>query len=891
MHRKGCIVINPKKQSKVDYVIAVLLLFAILFVALPAATAYRDTLAIESDIVDYGEHSKNILDFFSLWMKSVLEPTGFEYTEYTLQTIFIGFMTWFILVAYYFTTRKKYIAGKEFGTAKWATVNDIKDLFTVNVKAAEVKKLNKSITPWGRYSLRKEDKKLIAKLFKSERGFLSERKNSLDKKVYSDRQRALMKKKSEDLQAIKKKNYRLFPNERKLRLIDIDNKFLDADMIFTQSERVSLYNRETNNNTLILGGAGSGKTRNYVMPNVLQAHSSYIVTDPKGEILEKAGHFLVDQGYIIRVLNLDIKENSDGYNPFNYIHPERSGFEERILSLIETIIVNTDGGEKRNSNDPFWEKAERLFLQAIFFFVVYGFIKPCQNMTTVVDLIRMLKIEEEQDNNNSDLDIFASIFADKYGDNNIGYQQYMEFRDKASGKTAKSIVISAVARLAPFRLTEVQRIFSYDNMNLDVVGEKKTAIFVVVPPTDKTYNFIAGMLFTQLFQELQYCAAEVHKHNGLRLPVPCRFILDEFATTCTIPNFVSILSYARSFGIGITTILQSLEQIKNMYKDEWGVIVDNSNTLLFLGKTTHMDTLEYLSKLLGKGTYDKRTTGRTRGRSGSSSQNFDVIGRELLDASEIRKLDKSKCLLFVQGRNPFYSEKYDYLSHPNYRFTSDGGALSYSYVPAPPSLVHITTHGEYNSNKGVDKSVVLLPSERLLPQEKVIIIEDDKERLVDYLRKNAKYYRPISNHKVIVDDGEYIEAKWDLAMEDEFDRGAEVQAEALNAIALSVSPRIADVVNNHSDTPRILSSGRNVIDMVANMVTSEVCEKGSINYVDVSVIDGEDEYSDDEIKEIHASIVDSVPDETSLSEIMDIAKSIPELSNMLQDIEVVRVAV
>lgn len=204
------------------------------------------------------------------------------------------------------------------------------------------------------------------------------------------------------------------------------------------------------------------------------------------------------------------------------------------------------------------------------------------------------------------------MIRNKFGDDYIGYQQYKEFRSKASGKTAKSIVISAVARLAPFRTKEVRRLFSYDNMDLDRIGEERYAIFVVTPPTDKSFNFIAGMLYTQLFQELQYCATQVHKHDGQRLPVPCRFIMDEFYNTCEIPQFVNILSYARSFGISITIILQSLEQIKAMYEKEWGVVVDNCNTILYLGSINHKDTLEYMSQLLGKGTFDKRTTGRTR---------------------------------------------------------------------------------------------------------------------------------------------------------------------------------------------------------------------------------------------------------------------------------------
>lgn len=361
----------------------------------------------------------------------------------------------------------------------------------------------------------------------------------------------------------------------------------------------------------------------------------------------------------------------------------------------------------------------------------------------------MLQIAEDEDNYDSDLDYFAKIFEKEHGSDHIGVQQYDEFRKKASGKTAKSIVVSAVARLAPFRTSAVRKIFSYDSMELDRIGEEKMAIFVVVPPTDKTFNFIAGMLFTQLFQEIQYCATQVHKHDGQRIPVPCRFILDEFANTCTIPNFTSILAYARSLGVGIVPILQSLEQIKNMYKDEWGVIVDNCNSLLFLGSITHMETLEYISKLLGKGTFDKRTTGHTRGRQGSSSENFDVVGRELMDASEVRKLDKKNCLLIVGGRNPFYSEKYNYEKHPYYRYTSDGNhAYSYRYTPQPPKTnEEIRPHRE---DEKQDNAVAPLPDIDIELTE----IEENPQNILSRLSKGFQNFEPISDDELSVNDGE-----------------------------------------------------------------------------------------------------------------------------------------
>lgn len=727
----------PKKKSYFDYIVYVICLGLALFIAAHAAVAAAESAAMvaagtleESEMLVTGAQM--------LTERLTAAPLSLSITEYTKKFMFYGFFIWMIAVLAIENRKRNYIRGKEFGTSKWGTLSDIKDLFAENICREEIKKAKQVRTALGRARLKrklyKECEKNGKTLEKAKLDELADEEHSrkaagtYDKKLHAEAVKKIKEEAAESVALAKREAWQ--PDQLKydleLRLEEINNspfyngkeekakqealardeyeekmkqfidsrkkiesirrKYKDADMHFTKTERISIYNYKLNNNTLILGGSGSGKTRGYVMPNVMQAHSSYIITDPKGEILEKAGYFLKEvKGYKIRVLNLDEKANSDCYNPFVYIHPERDGYEERVLSLIETIIVNTDGGERKGGSDPFWDKAERLFLQAVFFFTCDGFIEEERNMNTVLELIGMLKIEEEQDDFSSDLDYFAKIFERDHGSTHIGVQQYNEFRQKASGKTAKSIVISTVARLAPFRASEVRRIFTDDSMLLDRVGEEKTAVFVVVPPTDDTFNFIAGMLFTQLFQELQYCATQVHKHDGQRLPVPCRFILDEFANTCTIPNFVKILAYARSFGIGITPIIQSLEQLKNMYKDEWGVIVDNCNTLLYLGSITHMDTLEYISKLIGKGTFDKKTTGHSRGRSGSSSENFDVVGRELMDASELRRLEKKNCILIVGGRNPFYSEKYPYESHPNYRYTSDGNhAYSFSYTPVPP---------------------------------------------------------------------------------------------------------------------------------------------------------------------------------------------------------------
>ena len=790
---------QPKKKSIIAPIVYGLCLIFVLLIALHGAVVYESI----NKMLEIGEIQKNqqIITFINLVSERLATtPFTVSFNQYTKQWITYGGFAWLIVVLAIESSKKNYIHGKEFGTARWGTLADIKDLFASTLEAAEIRKAKKmkfGLVRWKtKHELYKKCEKNGEQILKIKLDELkeAEEKRKLngtdDKKLYREQQKEIKlevkenvalakrhvwkpdqlkedyekrlkeidetpifsdeeRKKQKDLAAKEYKNkLKDFYNVNK-RVTEIKAKYKDADMLFTKTERISFYNYVVNNNTLILGGSGSGKTRGYVMPNVLQAHSSYIITDPKGEILEKSGYFLEKiKGYKIRVLNLDEKSQSDGYNPFVYIHPKREGYEERVLSLIETIIINTDGGEKRGGADPFWDKAERLFLQAIFFFTTDGFIPEERNMNTVFKLIQMLNIGEEEDNMDSDLDYFVRIFAERFGEDHIGVETFKEFRSKASGRTAKSIVISAVARLAPFRTSEIRRIFSYDSMNLDNVGEEKTAIFVVMPPTDDKFNFVAGMLFTQLFQELQYCATQVHKHDGQRLPVPCRFILDEFANTCKVPNFTKILAYARSFGIGITPILQSLEQIKNMYEKEWGVIVDNCNTLLYLGSITHIDTLEYMSKLLGKGTFDKRTTGRTKGRSGSSSQNEDVVGRELMDSAEIRKLPKTDCLFIVGGRDPFYSEKYDYTSHPNYQYTSDANKkYSYHYTPTQPS--------ETKRKQEEQKEVVsLTPSENAHVEIKRIEMNTSQKEQLSRITKSIHTLEPIPDEEMIVDDGE-----------------------------------------------------------------------------------------------------------------------------------------
>jgi len=704
----------PKKKNNAEgWIIAIISLVAIVFVAYNFGIAWEQAQKLN----DGQENWNELFEMFRIFGENIEKnpfKEGLVWNKTIAQALGWGIGGWAIACLAVYNSRKNYIHGKEHGTAQWGKISEISHLFAENIMKQEIKKAKTE----------KEKKKIRA-------------------------------------------------------------KYENANALFTKTEHISIYNYELNNNVVVLGGSGSGKTRGFVMPNLLQAHSSYVITDPKGEILEKSGKFLSEvKGYKIRVLNLDDKSLSDGYNPFYYLHVEdRPGYEERVLSLIETIIVNTDGGEKKGGSDPFWEKAEVLFLQAIFFFVCDAFPAEERNMTMVMKLISMLQIEEERDKKNSDLDIFAQLLeaslneADtefhRAGTENKGIKTYKEFRSKASGKTAKSIVISAVARLAPFDIEAVRRIFSYDTMKLEDLGEELTAIFVVVPPTDKTYNFIAGMLFQQMFQELQYCATQVHKHDGQRLTIPVRFVMDEFANTCTVPNFPKILAYARSFGIGIIPILQSLEQIKAMYKDEWGVIIDNCNAILYLGSISHMDTLDYMSKLIGKGTFDKKTTGRTKQyRGGSHSENYDVVGRELMDTSELRKLPKKNCILVLGGYNPFYSEKYDYKKHPNYKYTSDGNKKnSFAYVPPKPPELKPCVVESVDTDKATKKKsprreeqdpaqaakrgeeMFRAIVERMDEELDLIQVYSDPKQALNLLSRSVPYMTPASDTLTQVNDG------------------------------------------------------------------------------------------------------------------------------------------
>ena len=457
--------------------------------------------------------------------------------------------------------------------------------------------------------------------------------------------------------------------------------------ILSQNVRMSLDTRKTklNNNVLIIGGSGAGKTFYEVKPNLMQMPDkcSFIVTDPKGEILRSTGEMLKNNGYNVKVINLIDMEQSDCYNPFSYIREETD-----VIKLITNLIANTTP-KGTTSADPFWEKAEGMFLQALFYYVWLEVPKNERNFETVLKL--MGKAEVKEQGKPSQLDAIMSVLEETspLGANHPAVKQYKKCM-RGAGDTVRSIIISANSRLAFLENRKILRILSKDEMNLADIGigvngdcETKTALFCVIPDSDKSYNFIIGMLYTQIFQELYY---QADFNFGGRLPIHVTFMLDEFANVALPDDFCSLLSTMRSREISSVIIIQNLAQIKALFKDTWETIPGNCDSLIYLGGN-EQSTHKYISELLGKGIIDKKSSGETRGRQGSSSRNFDVLGRELMTPDEARKLDNKKCLIFIRGFDPIVDNKFIPFKHPAFAWTADGKGKAYIHTKKEDSVV------------------------------------------------------------------------------------------------------------------------------------------------------------------------------------------------------------
>lgn len=447
----------------------------------------------------------------------------------------------------------------------------------------------------------------------------------------------------------------------------VNRKYRDKDLeknkILTQNVRIGLNGRKhrRNLNVMIVGGSGSGKTRFYAKPNVMQANTSFVVLDPKGEILRDTGNLLKENGYEIKVLDLINMHLSHCYNPFAYLKDDKD-----VLKLVTNLIRNTTP-KGSNTNDPFWERSETALLEALILYLLYEAPPEEKNFPMVMEMIAAAEVREEDETYQSPLDELFERLQMREPEH-LAVKQYNIFK-LAAGKTAKSILISLGVRLEKFNLASIAGITTTDELELSSIGEKKTALFAVIPDNDSSFNFIVGMLYTQLFQQLYFLAD--HVYDG-RLPVHVHFVMDEFSNVALPDEFDKLLSTMRSREISVSIILQNLAQLKALFKDTWESIVGNCDEFLYLGGN-EQSTHKYVSELLGKETIDTNTYGQSKGRNGSYSTNFQQSGRELLTPDEVRMLDNRYALLFIRGERAIMDDKYDILKHPNLKQTVDGG--------------------------------------------------------------------------------------------------------------------------------------------------------------------------------------------------------------------------
>ena len=443
----------------------------------------------------------------------------------------------------------------------------------------------------------------------------------------------------------------------------VDPKF-ENNVILTQTERLMMSNRPKdpktarNKNVLVVGGSGSGKTRFFIKPNLMQLHSSYVVTDPKGSIAVECGKLMLRNGYKVKIFNSINFKKSHHYNPFAYIHSEKD-----ILKLVTTLIANTKGDGK--SGDDFWQKAETLLYTALIGYIHYEAPEEEQNFATLIEFINAMEVREDDETFENNVDLAFKELAQREP-NHFAVRQYKKYK-LAAGKTAKSINISCGARLAPFDIQELREITMYDELELDTLGDRKTALFLIMSDTDSTFNFLISMIYSQLFNLLCEKADDVY---GGRLPVHVRCLIDECANIGQIPNLEKLMATIRSREISACLVLQAQSQLKALYKDNADTIIGNCDSSIFLGGK-EPGTLKELNQALGKETIDTFNTGESRGREVSHSLNYQKLGKDLATIDELAVLDGGKCILQLRGVRPFLSDKYDITRHPNYRYLSD----------------------------------------------------------------------------------------------------------------------------------------------------------------------------------------------------------------------------
>ena len=459
---------------------------------------------------------------------------------------------------------------------------------------------------------------------------------------------------------------------------ELNKQYADPNgknVILTKHVSIGLdgYKHQRNLNILVVGGSGSGKTRFFCKPGIMSVNCSYLIVDPKGEMLRSTGYLLKEEGYDIKVFDLIHPRQSDGYNPFTYIRDDPD-----VLKLMDNLVKNTTP-PKGASNDPFWEKAEIALDSALMLYLLYEAPVEEQNFEMLMFMLECARVMEEDEQYQSPLDLLFQTLEER-DPSHIAVREYKVYK-QAAGKTAKSILVTASVRLAAFIFPQYAAMMQTDEMDFASMGERKRAIFCVIPVNDGSMNYLVSMLLTQCFQQLYLRADE--QYNG-RLPMPVRVIQDEWANVAQPDSYPKVLATCRSYNIGINIIVQNIQSIKALYKDEWEGIIGNCDTLLFLGGGNEPTSLEFVSKLLGKETVHTRTRGQTKGRSGSSSVNYQQTGRDLMTPDEIRMLPTNDALLFIRGEKPVRDKKYDIKKHPNVRRTADGRAKPYIHNPPVP---------------------------------------------------------------------------------------------------------------------------------------------------------------------------------------------------------------
>ena len=488
--------------------------------------------------------------------------------------------------------------------------------------------------------------------------------------------------------------------------------------LMTQAVRIGLNGKKhrRNLNTLVCGGSGAGKTRFYCKPNLMQANTSFVILDPKGEIVRDVGNLLEKKGYEIRVLDLISMEKSHCYNPFVYLQSD-----DDIQRLTTNLFKNTTP-KGSQTQDPFWDQTAAMLLKALVCYLHYEAPPDEQNFPMVMEMIRAGDVKE---NNEDYLSVLDELFERLEAKNpeHIALKYYRAYHS-GSAKTLKSIQISLVSRLEKFNLDSLAGITQTDEMDLGEIGERKTAVFAVIPDNDSSFNFIVGMLYTQLFQQLYYQADSVH---GGRLPIHVHFVMDEFANVALPDEFDKLLSTMRSREISVSIIIQNLAQLKALFEKQWESIVGNCDEFLYLGGN-EQSTHEYVSKLLGKETIDTNTYGRSRGRNGSYSTNYQLTGRELMTPDEVRMLDNQYALLFIRGERPVQDFKYDILHHPNVRETTDGGAPAFTHGEDTRSIAAMSFVFDKNVVKQAQEIKPELHDFELLSEEELQEIFDKKEK-------------------------------------------------------------------------------------------------------------------------------------------------------------------